>query len=505
MTAVPEIRIRICNSRDANHDGGFVLYWMTSFRRTTWNFALDRAIHWAEQLRKPIVVLEALRCGYKWASDRIHSFVVDGMAENAKRFEEAGILYYPYIESESDAGKGLLRAMSNHACVVVTDDYPCFFIPRMVTAAAKQVAVRMEAVDSNGLLPLGAAQQVFVTAYSFRRFLQKTLPEHLAHFPTADPLKKAKLAPVKKIAEEITKGWPRATEKQLSGNREFLENLPIDRSVERAPARGGHLEARALLKEFLRTKLRDYLEHRNQPEQSVTSELSPYLHFGHISSHEIFSEIARKEGWNLDKLAVRPSGAREGWWNMSASAEAYLDQLITWRELGYNFCSHTQDYDQFQSLPSWALKTLRTHSRDEREHVYSLKELEQARTGDPLWNAAQTQLVREGRIHNYLRMLWGKKILEWTPSPERALEIMIELNNKYGLDGRDPNSYSGIFWCLGRYDRPWAPERPIFGMIRYMSSANTARKLDVKAYMHKYAPDQKRLRADENSSSASAD
>jgi deoxyribodipyrimidine photo-lyase len=505
MTAVPEIRIRICNSHDANRDGEFVLYWMTSFRRTTRSFALDRAIEWAEQLQRPLVVLEALRCGHKWASDRMHSFVVDGMAENAKRFEEAGILYYPYLELEKGTGKGLLRAISERACVVVTDDYPCFFIPRMVAAAAKQVSVRMEAVDSNGLLPLRAAQQVFVTAYSFRRFLQKTLPEHLAHFPAADPLKKAKLASVKKIQEEIAKRWPRATEKQLSGDREFLRNLPIDHNVERAPARGGHAEARALLRNFLRTKLRDYVEHRNHPEQNVTSELSPYLHFGHISSHEIFSEIARKEAWNPDKIAVRASGAREGWWNMSASAEAYLDQVITWRELGYNFCSQRQDYDQFKSLPSWALKTLRSHARDERDHVYSLEELEQARTGDPLWNAAQTQLIREGRIHNYLRMLWGKKILEWTPSPEKALEIMIELNNKYGLDGRDPNSYSGIFWCLGRYDRPWTPERPIFGMIRYMSSANTARKLDAKAYMHKYEPGQKQLWTNEKSTSATAD
>jgi deoxyribodipyrimidine photo-lyase len=505
MTAVPEIRIRICNPHDSNREGKFVLYWMTSFRRTTWNFALDRAIEWAEQLRKPLVVLEALRCGYKWASDRMHSFVIGGMAENAKRFEEAGILYYPYIESESDAGKGLLRAMSDHACVAITDDYPCFFIPRMVTAAAKQVAVRMEAVDSNGLLPLWAAQQTFVTAYSFRRFLQKTLPEHLTHFPKADPLKKVKLAPAEKIPEEISKRWPAATEKHLNGDRQFLADLPIDHKVARASERGGQGAARATLKQFLRTKLRAYSADRNHPEQNVTSELSPYLHFGHIASHEIFSEIARKEAWNPDKIALRASGAREGWWNMSASAEAYIDQLITWRELGYNFCSQRQDYDQFQSLPSWALKTLRTHARDEREHVYSLEELEQARTGDPLWNAAQTQLVREGRIHNYLRMLWGKKILEWTPSPEKALEIMIELNNKYGLDGRDPNSYSGIFWCMGRYDRPWAPERPIFGMVRYMSSANTARKLDVKAYMHRFASQQKLLFSDAKSASASVD
>jgi deoxyribodipyrimidine photo-lyase len=147
------------------------------------------------------------------------------------------------------------------------------------------------------------------------------------------------------------------------------------------------------------------------------------------------------------------------------------------------------DYDRFDSLPEWALKTLRKHERDERAHVYTLDQFEQAGTHDPLWNAAQTQLVREGRIHNYLRMLWGKKIIEWTPSPEAALEIMVELNNKYALDGRDPNSYSGIFWSLGRYDRPWGPERPIFGTVRYMSSENTARKFKVRGYIQKYSSD----------------
>jgi deoxyribodipyrimidine photo-lyase len=171
---------------------------------------------------------------------------------------------------------------------------------------------------------------------------------------------------------------------------------------------------------------------------------------------------------------------------MSQAAEAFLDQLVTWRELGFNFCSRRDDYDRFDSLPDWARRSLAEHAADPREHVYSVDELAAARTHDPLWNAAQRQLVREGRIHNYLRMLWGKKILQWARSPEDALEAMIELNNRYALDGRDPNSYSGISWVLGRFDRPWAPERPIFGKIRYMSSENTARKLKVKEYIRRY-------------------
>jgi deoxyribodipyrimidine photo-lyase len=172
---------------------------------------------------------------------------------------------------------------------------------------------------------------------------------------------------------------------------------------------------------------------------------------------------------------------------MSANAEGFLDQVITWRELGYNFTSHRADYDRYESLPDWAQKTLKKHARDGRKYVYNLEQFETAATHDQLWNAAQTQLVGEGRLHNYLRMLWGKKILEWSGSPQKGLEIMIHLNNKYGLDGRNPNSYSGIFWILGRYDRPWGPERPIFGTIRYMSSANTARKVSVENYVRKYS------------------
>jgi len=231
-----------------------------------------------------------------------------------------------------------------------------------------------------------------------------------------------------------------------------------------------------------------YGEHRNDPEHDAGSGLSPYLHFGHLSVHELFAKLARREAWSPAKLSLRPSGSREGWWNMSPAAESFLDEVITWREVGYNFAAHRGDYSQFDSLPEWAKKTLRAHARDKRPYVYGLAQFALANTHDSLWNAAQNQLAREGRIHNYLRMLWGKKILEWSKSPQEAARIMIHLNNKYALDGRNPNSYTGIFWVLGRYDRPWAPERPIFGVIRYMSSENTARKFSVKDYVRNYLP-----------------
>jgi len=242
------------------------------------------------------------------------------------------------------------------------------------------------------------------------------------------------------------------------------------------------------LKLFLKKKLALYLEARNHPDAEGTSDLSPYLHFGHIAVHEVFKKIVQQEEWVSGQISRKTTGGRTGWWGMGEAAEAFLDQLITWRELGFNMCGLQKDYDQYGSLPGWALKTLHDHKNDPRSYLYSPVVLERAESHDALWNAAQTQLLEEGRIHNYLRMVWGKKILQWTASPEEALDVMIELNNKYALDGRDPNSYSGIFWVLGRYDRAWGPERPVFGKVRFMSSKNTLRKLKTREYMQKYTP-----------------
>ena len=488
MHRVPAIRIRDCNDAPIRESGGYVLYWMIAARRLASNFALDRALEHCREFRKPLVILEALRCDYRWASERMHGFVFEGMTHNAATGDVHGVLYYPYVELSPGAGKGLLEALSADATVVITDDYPCFFLPRMISSAAKRLPVRLQAVDSNGLLPLRAADRKFPTAYSFRRFLQRNLPSHFADFPRVSPLSRLDLPSTPRLPKKITSRWPEASGELLRG-RGLQQIAILDRGVTASPIRGGHENARKRLKDFLERGLSSYSEKRNQPELDVASGLSPYLHFGHISAHEIFNEIAEREHWTPEKVSMRVDGSREGWWNMSTNAESFLDELVTWREVGYNFSSQVDTYDRFESLPAWALKTLKVHARDEREHLYSLEEFEAGKTYDPLWNAAQMQLVREGRIHNYLRMLWGKKILEWSKSPKEALAILIELNNKYGLDGRDPNSYSGIFWVLGRYDRPWAPERPIYGQIRYMSSANTARKVSVKNYIRKYVPE----------------
>lgn len=487
QTTDDALRVTPVNARGVSADGAYVLYWMIAARRTCWNFAIDRAIAWAKALEKPLCVVEALRCGHRWASDRLHRFILDGMRENRAALAAAPVMHHTFVEPRDGDGRGMFAAMAARACVVVTDDFPCFMLPRMVAAAAEQSPVRMEQVDSNGLLPMRAATQPYPTAFALRRFLQKTLPDFLLNAPHPDPLMGLKLPRPPKLPAEVLRRWPAADDALLAGEPAALGRLAIDHTVAPTTTRGGAAAARDALKRFLDWCLARYADERNQPQEDVASGLSPYLHFGHLSVHEIFTAVARREGWSPARLAATCAGKKEGWWGMSPPAEAFLDELVTWRELGFNFCRLRADYDRYESLPDWARTTLDKHARDRRAHCYSLKQFEEAATHDPLWNAAQTQLRREGRIHNYLRMLWGKKILEWSSSPREALEFMIELNNKYALDGRNPNSYSGIFWVLGRYDRPWFPERPIFGTIRYMSSDNTARKVRVGEYVRRYS------------------
>ncbi|MBT8477613.1 MAG: deoxyribodipyrimidine photolyase, partial [Gemmatimonadetes bacterium] len=239
------------------------------------------------------------------------------------------------------------------------------------------------------------------------------------------------------------------------------------------------------LEGFLRHRLSGYGD-RNHPDEDAASGLSPYLHFGHISPHAVLARLVEQEDWTPAFEGRPTNGKRAGWWGMSEAAEAFLDELVTWREVGFNMAANRADHREFESLPDWAQRTLAEHAGDPRPHLYGLEQFESASTGDELWNAAQRQLLRDGVIHNYLRMLWGKKILEWTKTPREAARVMIELNNRYALDGRDPNSYSGIYWCLGRYDRPWGPERPVFGKIRFMTSKNTARKLRLGDYLERY-------------------
>ena len=354
----------------------------------------------------------------------------------------------------------------------------------MVRATAGKLNCRVEAVDSNGLLPMRQSGRAYPTAHQFRRYLHSALPDRSADTPQpATPTAGPEAAT---IDSGILARWPEADLEALRAAG-GLDRLPIDHTIRPVSDwPGGQDAAQKRLRRFLGENLDRYADTRNDPGEGATSGLSPYLHFGHLSAHDVVAAVLDREGWSPADVNETARGKRAGWWGVSESAEGFLDELVTWRELGFNNCALGAACDEFDGLPEWAQRTLAEHERDPRPYLYDLEIFETAATHDQLWNAAQRQLLREGRIHGYLRMLWGKKILEWSESPRAAFDIMVELNNAYALDGRDPNSYSGISWVLGRYDRPWGPERPVFGKVRYMTSENTARKYDVKPYLEKY-------------------
>lgn len=483
LPRIPSERLRLANDRPADASRAYVLYWMIAARRSSWNYALDRALDWGEELKRPIVVFEALRADYPFASDRLHAFVLAGMRDNAAAFAQPGIAYLPYVEPRADAGKGLLAALASHACVVVADEFPCSFLPKMVAAAGARIDARLEVVDSNGLLPIRAAARAYPSAASFRRVVQRLLPVHLVAAPRASPFAGRQL-PRAPALRAVRERWPAATARVLAGAT--TGDLPIDHRVAPVQGAGGSGAARRILADFVGSRVTAYDRQQRHPDLDGTSRLSPYLHFGHLSIHEAFDAVTRRERWSLRRRARTATGAREGWWGLSRGAEAFLDHLVVWRELSFNTCTYRpEDYRAYDALPAWALTTLEAHAADRRPFLYSREAFEQAATHDPLWNAAQRQLLREGWMHNYMRMLWGKKILEWSAHPREALSTMAEIMDRWALDGRDPNSYAGYCWTLGRYDRPW-PERSVFGKVRAMSSASTARKVRVRGYLQRY-------------------
>jgi deoxyribodipyrimidine photo-lyase len=485
----PASRVRAANDAPVRGGGAFVLLWMTAARRTRRNFALQHAVARAREMGRPLVVLEGLRCGHRWASRRIHRFVLDGMADQAARFAAGPARYLPYAEPRPGAGSGLLEALAADACLVVADDSPAFFLPRMLAAAAARLPVRVEAVDGCGLLPLSLVDRDFPSAYAFRAFLQARLATYLAEAPAADPLRDLDLPPAPPLRASLHRRWPAASPALLAGEPGTLEALPLDAGPGPVAARGGEEAARRALRRFAAGPLARYGEDRRHPDRDGGSGLSAWLHFGHLSPHAILDAVAAREGWTPDRIGRPRRGSREGWWGLSPDAEAFLDEAVTWRELGFAAARRGGGggaHETYESLPRWARETLEAHADDAREPCLDLAALEEARSGDPLFDAAQRQLRGEGRLHNYLRMLWGKKVLEWSPSPREALDRLVHLNNRWALDGRDPNSYTGILWCLGKYDRPWAPERRVFGTVRWMSSANTARKVECREYLRRW-------------------
>ena len=480
---------RITTLKDITPDASsskYVVYWCIAFKRTKYNFALQRAVEWANKLSQPLIILEPLILDYPMSSLRFHKFMMDGMKEVSETVSKTNAYYFPFVETEPRQSDGLLMELSKQASVVVTDDYPTYFVPQMTAKASGEIPSRYELVDSNGLVPIRLSEKEYVRAHDFRRYLHKNLEDFIIETPLENPLellnKKFDLSEIKTVQDK----WKPYNFEEQSIDV-FLENLNIDKTVEISSINGGYSHAVNQLQKFIDIGYQDYAKYSSDPSKEASSQLSPYFHFGQISTHEVFEKISNLEMWSLESVDPKMVGRREGWWGSTENFESFMDELITWRELGYHTCVRRANYNQYSSLPEWAIKTLDEHSSDEREHIYSLDELTYSQTHDEIWNAAQNQLRTQGIIQNYLRMLWGKKILEWTPNPQLALSYMITLNDRYSLDGRDPNSYSGVFWILGRYDRAWGPERNIYGKIRYMTSDSTAKKFNLKPYLEKWS------------------
>ena len=458
------VRLRHANAATPRSSGDYVLYWMQIYRRFDDNHALNYALACAAHHKKPLVVYEGLRFDYPWASRRLHRFILEGMADNAAQAKKLGLNYWPFVATPQEPGRGLVRRLAERAVLVVTDDFPCFIIPEQIEALARKSETPVVAVDGNSIVPLARLGTPVSAAAHLRPRIHREFAE--AWEQRAGPRRR------------ITDGARRPVEApfalwQPESLESCLAELPFENDV--APVAtmpGGAIAAKKRLKDFIAHRLKGYADDRSRPmpaDQGHASGLSPYLHFGHISVEAIVEAALESTGiWSIANLDVASRGKREGFFCDDANVNSLLDEAITWRDVGMNWhWSRRADTASLQrALPTWAWTTLQKHAADHRNHIYDLAAFESAQTHDPLWNAAQRELVTTGTIHNYLRMLWGKKVLEWSRSPDEAYRILVHLNNKYALDGRNPNSYTGILWCFGLFDRPWAPERDVYGVVR---------------------------------------
>ena len=447
-------RVVPLNHARPNNRARYVLYWMQMYKRIEYNHALVWAIRKANELQLPLVVYEGLKYYYPWANDRLHTFVLEGVQEKRSRFAELGIRYIFYLQKDADSPKQVVTSLAEDAALIVTDDFPCFIIPQHDRRVAERSNVPVHAVDSNGIIPMSKFEKEEYAAYTIRPKIKKLLPQYLQPFAE-------ETVQIDGIGLEID--CPETTVTS-SAIRDLVAACDIDHSV--PPSKiyhGGTSNGRARLRKFIDEILPGYDVTRNKPERDGSSRLSPYLHFGFLSPLEI-------------ALAVNESNAP------AKAKDAFLEELIVRRELSFNFTRHNSKYDSLESLPAWVHKTMREHADDESQFLYSPEQLEAGQTHDELWNAAQRELVATGGMHNYVRMLWGKNVIAWTRTYEEAFVILEHLNNKYALDGRDPNSYAGILWCFGKHDRPWM-ERPVFGTMRYMTSSNTGKKFDSQKYI----------------------
>jgi deoxyribodipyrimidine photo-lyase len=440
-------RVRPLNN-EVERGRDYVLYWMQAAQRADDNHALEYAVDLANERGKPLVAFFGLTESFPEANERHYAFMLEGLAETARSLEKRGVRLVVRKTSPDAGAIGLAR----RADLVVVDRGYLRVERGWREAAARDIDCPLIQVETNAVVPLEqASPKEEWAARTLRPKIERRLEEFLV------PLKSRRL---KKNSLGL-----RLDSLDIMDAPRALGRLKIDRSIGRvARFMGGTSEAKRRLGEFIARKLVLYSEARNDPNAGAVSDMSPYLHFGQISPLFIALEVLRSK---------------------SPAAEVYLEELIVRRELSLNFVQYNPAYDRFAGVPAWAQKTLGEHEQDKREAIYSAAELEGARTGDPYWNAAQRQLVAEGTMHNYMRMYWGKRLIEWTRSAGEGFWIALYLNNKYAVDGRDPNSFAGVAWCFGRHDRAW-PSRPVFGKVRSMTASGLRRKFDIEAYIRKY-------------------
>jgi deoxyribodipyrimidine photo-lyase len=439
-------RIRALNSRGLQR-GEYVLYWMQSSVRTEYNHALEYSVERANALDLPLLVFFGVTDKYPNANLRHYRFLLEGLEEVKGSLEDRKIgMLVQHVSPEIGA-----ISLSGGAAMTVVDVGYTRELKAWSRAVAERVGCPLVQVESNIVVPVEAASvKEEYSAATIRPKITKKLSRYLVPLRERD------------IRNQFIDFDVGASD--FSNPVEALDKLEIDRSVGGAETyRGGTGNAKRRLDEFIDERLDAYAESKNDPTKDAVSNLSPYLHFGHISPLHVALEV---------------DGAD------SPGKESFLEELIVRRELAINFVNYNEDYDTFECLPDWCKKTLSEHASDPREYTYSLAEFERAETHDPYWNAAQTEMVKTGKMHGYMRMYWGKKILEWSRGPEEAYGIAVRLNDKYELDGRDPNGYAGVAWCFGKHDRPWK-ERPVFGKIRYMNDRGLRRKFDADLYIKK--------------------
>ena len=454
------LRATQLNSVRMQPDGEYVLYWMQSTQRLEDNWALRYATVEADRIGKPLVIYFALRADDRYASARSLTFALEGIRQVAVRSARLGLTFRVRVVPLADDDLRIVTRLASRAYEVVTDLFPTNGVAERSARAAERVGCRLVAVDSAGVIASASFHKEEFAARTIRPKMAKLLEHSLEGVEDRAPRKSASAA----LLESLDMDWLDVLRCDIA---EVVASADVDHSVREVSTRGGLTHARGRLDEFIGDGLRDYAERRRHPsDQGGSSHLSPYLHAGTISPREV-------------AMTVRNA-------TDSATSDAFLNEMLTWRELSLNFCLRNDRHESIEALPDWVRRSMERHADDPRDVVYSLDELERSATHDDIWNAGQRELVETGQMHNVVRMLWGKSVLTWAPTYADAMAWLIHLNDKYALDGCDPNSYAGIQWCFGKFDRPFA-ERPVWGTIRPMSLVRARSKYDLDGYLSRWS------------------